>query len=408
MRRITLVCACLFLFGAFSFGAVASSAGATPDVRPDADWLLAVQTSEGIITQGIDKTWCVPYFANIGARGLAWAYAATRNAAYPAAAWRWLSWYQSKMDAKGFVTDYRLVNGKWTSTGTMDSTDSYAATFLSAVRDVYTMTGDTTKLQSLRTGILKAASAIEATTHTDGLTWAKPDYKMKYLMDNAEVYEGWVAAADLGTALGDATFRSRAQSRATAIANRFPTYRNATAGGYDWAIGETGIHEPLRWSQFYPSASAQPWPVVARLVSGSDARAVMERLDTEQPSWDRPDSRSIINDHEDVIGYWPTIARGFFAAGLTDRAQRAYDTIEAYAGSQSRYWPFHPGTAGELIRLATELVPPPPPPPPPTPTASPTPTSSPSPSPTPTISSGNGSGLLVKNALCMVRGSNCA
>ncbi|MGH2830327.1 MAG: hypothetical protein ACRDJM_07565, partial [Actinomycetota bacterium] len=159
-------------------------------LRADADWLLAVQTPEGIITQGIDRVWCVPYFANIGARGLAAAYGATWDARYAEGAWRWLSWYQAHMNPSGFVTDYRLVNGTWTSTGSMDSTDAYAATFLSALGELYRTTGNRTRLEGYRTGIAKAAAAIDATTDSDGLTWAKPDYRMKYLMDNAEVYEG--------------------------------------------------------------------------------------------------------------------------------------------------------------------------------------------------------------------------
>ncbi|MGH2830328.1 MAG: hypothetical protein ACRDJM_07570 [Actinomycetota bacterium] len=111
----------------------------------------------------------------------------------------------------------------------------------------------------------------------------------------------------------------------------------------------------------------------------------MTRLDAEQPGWDRPDSRAIIVDREEPIGYWPTIARGFLKAGLVERARTAYDRLEAFASVANRYWPFHPGTAGELIRLAIEdpsFVPDPRPPDP-----TPTPTPTPAPTPTPTASS---------------------
>ena len=57
------------------------------------------------------------------------------------------------------------------------------------------------RLTALANGLDGALRAIEATTDTDGLTWAKPAWHVKYLMDQSEVYAGLQAAKRLFTSL---------------------------------------------------------------------------------------------------------------------------------------------------------------------------------------------------------------
>src|SRR5207302_741823 len=83
-------------------------------------------------------------------------------------AWSWLAWYQAHQDAQGFVTDYTVVKGQAITTGSMDSTDSYAGTFLLGVREAYRQRGEITLLRGLGTGIAQAVTAIEATRRPDG------------------------------------------------------------------------------------------------------------------------------------------------------------------------------------------------------------------------------------------------
>src|SRR6476469_6000257 len=132
----------------------------TSDVAADADWIMSARFADGAIANYVDKQAVWPYLSNFAAMGLAKATTITKNKNYVAAAWTWLSWYQAHMDATGFVTDYRLSNGVLTSTNDMDSTDSYAATFLLAVREAYRASNDLTKVKGLATGISQAIKAI--------------------------------------------------------------------------------------------------------------------------------------------------------------------------------------------------------------------------------------------------------
>lgn len=69
-----------------------------------------------------------------------------------------------------------------------DSTDSYAATFLRVVDKYVKKTGDTAYITDHAEDLERIANVMCATLH-NGLTFAKPNHKVKYLMDNCEVYE---------------------------------------------------------------------------------------------------------------------------------------------------------------------------------------------------------------------------
>src|SRR5438105_1535712 len=172
----------------------------TTQVASDAAWIRQGQLPDGAIAWYVDRQRISPYLANYSAIGLAEAYRVTRTNADLTAAMSWLSWYAAHENASGFVTDYTVTNGVETSTGDMDSTDAYAGTYLLAVRAASRAGAN---VRSLSAGIKGAVSAIEATQDSDGLTWAKPTWQVKYLMDQSEVYAGLKAAADLGTTLGD-------------------------------------------------------------------------------------------------------------------------------------------------------------------------------------------------------------
>ncbi|MBV8981404.1 MAG: hypothetical protein JO086_10930, partial [Acidimicrobiia bacterium] len=107
------------------------------NVAADADWIMSARLTDGAIANYVDRQAVWPYLSNFAAMGLAKATTVTGNSSYVTAAWSWLSWYQAHMGTQGFVTDYTMQNGVLMSTGDMDSTDSYAGTFLLAVREAY-------------------------------------------------------------------------------------------------------------------------------------------------------------------------------------------------------------------------------------------------------------------------------
>src|SRR5438309_8811545 len=90
------------------------------------------------------------------------------------------------------IYDFKVSGSTETPTNDADSTDSYAATFLSLAW-AYWKTGDPNArayIQTLKYPLDCIGGVIVQTKQPNGLTWAKPDYQIQYLMDNCEVYRG--------------------------------------------------------------------------------------------------------------------------------------------------------------------------------------------------------------------------
>ena len=309
-------------------------------VRTEADWTLQSQLPDGALAHYVDQVKVWPYLANFTAMGLSRATEVTGDRRYAQAAWRWLAWYQAHQDAQGFVADHDVIGGVPTSTGDMDSTDAYAGTFLLAARRNWQATGDLAALRSLRTGIAGAVRAIEATQDADGLTWAKPAWKVKYLMDQAETWAGLRAGVEVAKAIGDGALARRAEGDAARMRAGIDGMWNAAAGSYDWAVHADGARTPTRWAVLYPDALQQAWAVAFGVVPAARATTLMARFAAEQPAWANAGS-----------GYWPVAGWAFRRTGDTARATAAAASIQAGAAAAGRAWPYTPANAGQLIGL---------------------------------------------------------
>ena len=321
----------------------------------DADWILRAQMPDGAIATYVDRVGVSPYLANYAAMGLAAAAAKTGNAGYVAAAWQWVRWYQDHEDQHGFVTDYRVVGGRLQSTGDMDSTDAYAGTYLLAVRDVWSATGDAGRLRSVAQGVAGAVTAIEATQDVDGLTWAKPGWRVKYLMDEAETYAGLVAAVDLAVALGDTVLEARAGADARGIAAGVAGLWNPQTGAYDWAVHGDGSHASTDWGRLYPDAMQQAWAVSFGLVTGDRAKQLMATFAAAQPAWSSPTATADVEGQARPVGYWAVPGLAYRLVGNAPRAAAAVLSIEAAADATGRAWPFTPADAGELLLVGQPM-----------------------------------------------------
>jgi hypothetical protein len=326
-------------------GAHASSS----DVRADADWILSAQLPDGSIANYVDKNAIWPYLSNFATMGLARAAEVTSDKKYSDAAWRWLAWYQGHENAQGFVTDYIVNSGVPASTGDMDSTDAYAGTFLLAARSTYRVTADAVRLTSLKPGITGAVVAIEATQDVDGLTWAKPTWHVKYLMDQAETYAGLLAAVDLAKALGDSALAQRAQQDATKMKDGVDGLWNATANAYDWAKHDTGVRVPTNWSYLYSDALQQAWAVAFGLVAAPRASALVTTFTTTQPAWASPLATALFSSgSKQTVGYWP-VAGWALANVSSSLVSVPVASIRSASLTTNRAWPFTTGNAGQLI-----------------------------------------------------------
>jgi hypothetical protein len=335
---------------------VPGAAGTTTDVKSDADWILQAQLADGSIASYIDRQAVIPYMANYAAMGLARAAFWTGRSTYADASWRWLSWYMYHQDRQGFVQDYRVSNGSLEPTGDMDSTDAYAGTFLTAAWATWRFdpTRHLGRLAKLKPGISRAIGAIETTVDSDGLTWAKPSWHVKYAMDQAEVYVGLLAAGEMSWALGDSSLATRALGDARRLEAGFAALWNPETQAYDWALHENGTRQPTDWSVLYPDALQQAWVVALGLADPSRASDLMSHFDAAQPNWDQPTSTANFFDgviYTETVAYWPVAGWAFYQVGDAERSQLASSRIRSATLAADRAWPFTTGTGGALINL---------------------------------------------------------
>ena len=157
-----------------------SAAADVATVRADAEWVLGGQCPDGAIANHPPFGTVQPYLGNFAALGLVRAAEVTAELRYGTAAWKWLIWYQSHMDASGFIDDWTNNGCRLRDAGLRDSTDAPAGLFLLALlaaqRGFPQAVGGTPELPRFSAGITRVLGAIEATQDADGLTWAKPGY----------------------------------------------------------------------------------------------------------------------------------------------------------------------------------------------------------------------------------------
>ena len=354
MARAIISPALVAIFVAWTLSSATPSASGAgvADVRADADWILKSQLPDGAIANYVDRQAVWPYLSNFAAMGLARATGVTGDRKYLNAAWWWLGWYQAHQDAQGFVTDYAIVNGKTVTTGSMDSTDSYAGTFLLAVREAYRQRSEIEYVRALGTGIARAVTAIEATQQPDGLTWAKPAWRVKYLMDQAETYAGLLAAAELSRAVGNTTLANRATADAVRMRQGVANLWNATTASYDWALHDSGAHVVTRWSVLYSDSLQQAWAVAFGMVDAPRAGTLAGSFNAMQPNWAKPLATAIFDGGTQNVGYWPVAGLSLTLVGNAAGALGA-TTIRTAALSSGRAWPFTTASAGQLILLST-------------------------------------------------------
>ena len=243
----------------------------------EADWLWEQQLPDGAFAFRAAENGEVsvnPYFACFTAIALT-AYDGSPEACGRVR--RYIEWHFDHLNTAeadpnglaGTIFDCRvtMTDGAVTAeapTGDYDSTDSYAALFLVLLRDYAARFGDTALLTENAARIRQAAEVIFATMEK-GYSYAKPGYRMMYLMDNCEVFAGLSAAADLGEIIGDEELKTKAENAVSCYRKHFlrDWYRN---GRFRWAMApdKYGIfrEEDFSWDKFYPDAAAQLYPIL--------------------------------------------------------------------------------------------------------------------------------------------------
>lgn len=252
-------------------------------IETEAAWIASLQQPSGAIVMSRDKTYtwngreCYkvePYFANLAISAML----ENPTSNNISVARKWIMWYLNHLNnpdynnLSGTIYIFYVdkLDGTEYSSATYDSTDSYAATFIMLLKKYYEVTGDDTLLITNRAKIEQVADVMIATQDVDGLTYAKPDYKVKFLMDNAEVYEGLSSIEYLEKVvfndLGKAEYY---KNKKELIFNGIEKYLwNNSANNYNKNAGST-----TDWSTFYPDATSQLFPIWTDLISPESLRA---------------------------------------------------------------------------------------------------------------------------------------
>ena len=263
-------------------------------VDTENQWLADMQLSNGALPMTPIKDGTVkvtPYFADFTALALL-----NQPEKYAANVKAYMDWHFSHLNTAaqdhngldGTIYDYHITvedgvvvketiltdNGK----NTYDSTDSYAATFLMVLQKYVEKTGDQAYILAHKAEIGRIAEVMFGTMVGD-LTLAKPDYRVKYLMDNCEVYEGMLAGAKLYKDV-----LVPADQTQTLMLNRLEQGAAMVADGIEKKMWSGSYYHPtldaddsvaweFTWSNFYPSATAQTFPIMHGLIATDSQRA---------------------------------------------------------------------------------------------------------------------------------------
>ena len=206
-----------------------------------------------------------------------------------------------------------------------DTTDSYAATFLTVVNKYYLQTGDSEYIAAHLEELKRIVNVIFA-NEQNGLTFAKPNHLIKYLMDNCEVYEGLMAAANLFTVIDNAigipesvVLGERSYDLALEVRENINTKLWNYTGQHYRAGLIAYLDVPRKvfsWDLYYPQATCQLFPIICGVIDPSTDRAknLYEKFcDTYHwEAFDYPDSfywganvqaAAVMNDLESVTEY---------------------------------------------------------------------------------------------------------
>ncbi|MCP4606607.1 MAG: hypothetical protein GY847_39875 [Proteobacteria bacterium] len=168
--------------------------------------------------------------------------------------------YPDKHGLTGSIYDYEVdPDGRERSLEDYDSVDSYSALFLIVVYDYFRASGDVQFVKRHKKKLLDIAYTIVHLQGEDGLTVAKPDYPVKYLMDNCEVYGGLKAFEMLARELNwkEASYY---ETRRRAVADAIAWLYDKEVEIFSWAL-EDDKKVKSDWNKLYPDAYAQLFPV---------------------------------------------------------------------------------------------------------------------------------------------------
>jgi hypothetical protein len=224
-----------------------------------------------------------------------------------------------------------------------DSTDSFVALFLTAMRTYAEISGD-------KQFVLDNKPAIDLTfsvyqnTWENGLTWGTKTWRHQYAMDNFEV----------NTSLGDLAYIYRYVYSDPAKANEIETLQRQNRAAIESNTFDNGVYivskqtsTPYSWSTYYPDALVPQIGLITGYINPNSNKAenLVSQFERNHPDW--------INAKKNEF------PMAFAAHGMALRGR--YQGVLAYHSSlrqayPNRTWTYHIGESAFVIGYLNELI----------------------------------------------------
>ena len=258
------------------------------EIERERQWIASNQNQTGYLVMTEDDSDIKPYYENLAEM------AQTGQAEYFSGVQKYLTWYLSNLNCKdsygvsGTIYDQHLDNGVAQSVYTYDSADSYAATLLSLASSYCLSSGDTGFIEKHYHDLSTVSDVVTTLQDSDGLVWAKPDSKFKYLMDNCEDYRGLKDWSHLLAVLGNhdqsAIYGEKAELIKKGIMKQF---WDENTDSFAWAVDRDGKKSLASTGQAYPGILCQIYPVTFGVIDPTDVKAALayKKLNVALPHW---------------------------------------------------------------------------------------------------------------------------
>ncbi|MGM0379020.1 MAG: hypothetical protein ACQEQE_04685 [Bacillota bacterium] len=255
-------------------------------VLKESNWLSNLVLSNGaIILRPSNEMNIIPYFSNFAAIALI----ETNDRKNISQAKKYIIWYVNHLNSEdkdynniaGSIYDYKIIkkNNKLieTSQFSYDSIDSYAASFFILLNKYFEKTNDKSFILKNDLEIKLIENALLKSIKSNGLSMAKPDYPVYYLMDNCEVYKGLKSLEKLylnlylkdNFLLNLPDYLKIIYLKSQIKNNILDMFWSNKYNGFFYAYNKDSIN----FERFYPDGVAQLYPVIFEVLSPNSLKA---------------------------------------------------------------------------------------------------------------------------------------
>ncbi len=316
----------------------------------EAEYILRNQLDCGALlvyeTEKRDHGYINPYFACQAVIGLLSDPTEERLKA----AERYLRWHtEMLLRQNGRITDFDWEDGALTEKEP-DSVDAYAGKYLTLLAAYVRVGGDIgaiggwDKAVSLLLGILEDLSL-------GGCVFVDDGFRVAYLMDNAEVWQGCRAAAELVRKHSGDRDAARQAERFDLLADEIlgsveTLFWDPDSFTYHVGISKSMAPVPFQgYASFYPDCIAQLYPAIAGLCGTEGRERALYGGICRHHDWEK-------GPIEDSTFDWSVMA---YAAALFKDTRRLDSFLRYYAdkAGRSRSYPMHTANAGWVMEACS-------------------------------------------------------